>query len=283
MTPNNLTIDAYAIMDVSDGPVVVNVPVLRAPRWFIVQIGDAFDDVICNVGGTPSAMPGAYVITGPEFRGRFPGDMTRVSLRTMLGFCAVRIAVTGSADLPAAVAEQEGFKVRPLRAYLEDGIASDDVDYGPIPFPALTAPPELALSDRIGAAMKYTLPVELDTTDTFVQALGGIGLSVAGGFDWPALDEPTRAGLERAASAVEQIIDERWASIGKTVNGWRFSLVRRSCPRPAPRSRTPTARGATLAARWASSQRSNAGGSTPNATEVTVATPPTPPGEGLDR
>jgi hypothetical protein len=42
------------------------------------------------------------VITGPEFSGRIPGDMTEVSLRTKLGFCAVRIAVTGSADLPNA-------------------------------------------------------------------------------------------------------------------------------------------------------------------------------------
>ena len=33
------------------------------------------------------------------------------------------------------------------------------------------------------------------------------------------------AGLRRAAPTVEQITDERWASIGETVNGWRGSLA----------------------------------------------------------
>jgi hypothetical protein len=129
VTPNNLTIDAYAIVDVSRGPVVVYVPKFRAPRWFIVQLGDAFDDVIRNIGGTRSPMPGAYLITGPSFGGRVPGDMTEVKLRTNVGFAAVRIAVSGSADLPDAVREQEGFKMMPLRAYLEQGITSDTVDY----------------------------------------------------------------------------------------------------------------------------------------------------------
>jgi hypothetical protein len=214
VTPNTLTLDAYAIVDVSDGPVVINVPVLRSPRWFVVQIGDAFDDVICNVGGTRAAMPGACVITGPEFQGRVPGDMSQVSLRTKLGFCAVRIAVHGSADLEAAVAEQQGFKAGRCAPYLTDGIAADEVDYGPIQFPALTAPAELASFDRIGAAMQYMLPVALDTADTFVQALGGIGLSVANGFDWQGLDEPTRAGLMRAVPVVDAIIDERCVDRG---------------------------------------------------------------------
>jgi hypothetical protein len=77
--------------------------------------------------------------------------------------------------------------------------------------------------------MSYMLPVELDVNDTFVQALTGIGLSVANGFDWQRLDEPTRAGLARAAPVVEEIIDERWASLGETVHGWRFSLATGRC------------------------------------------------------
>jgi Protein of unknown function (DUF1214) len=77
--------------------------------------------------------------------------------------------------------------------------------------------------------MKYMLKAALDSTDTFVQALGGIGLGVANGFDWQALDEPRRAGLERAVPVVDEIIDERWATIGETVNGWRFALATGRC------------------------------------------------------
>ena len=96
VTPNNLTIDAYAIVDVADGLVVVHVPKLGTDRWFIVQIGDAFDDVVLNVGGSRPHVPGAYLITGPDYRGRVPGDMVQVSFRTNIGFVAVRIAVDGS-------------------------------------------------------------------------------------------------------------------------------------------------------------------------------------------
>ena len=52
VTPNNLMIDSYTFFDVKDGPVVVFVQKLAERRWFIVQIGDAFDDVILNVGGS---------------------------------------------------------------------------------------------------------------------------------------------------------------------------------------------------------------------------------------
>jgi hypothetical protein len=192
VTPNNLTIDSYGIVDVSRGPVVTYVPHFREPRWFIVQLGDAFDDVVFNVGGTKAPMPGAYLVTGPDFSGRIPGEMTGVRLRTNLGFVALRIAVTGSADLPDAVREQAGFRLVPL-------------------------------FDRLGAAMSYILPTSADVNDTFVQALA------TNGFDWQALDESVLAGLRRAAPIVEQIIDERWQSMSETVNGWRGSLASGRC------------------------------------------------------
>ena len=72
VTPNNLTIDGYALLDLADGPVVMHVPKLADDRWFIVQIGDAFDDVVLNVGGSRPHVPGAYLITGPDYQGRRP-------------------------------------------------------------------------------------------------------------------------------------------------------------------------------------------------------------------
>jgi len=57
VTPNNLTIDGYALLDLADGPVVIHVPKLADERWFIVQIGDAFDDVVLNVGGSRPTFP----------------------------------------------------------------------------------------------------------------------------------------------------------------------------------------------------------------------------------
>ena len=73
------------------------------------------------------------------------------------------------------------------------------MDYGPIQFPSLSVPDDLALFARLGAAMRYMLPVSADVNDTFVQALGTLGLSVGNGFAWQGLDESVLAGLRRAA------------------------------------------------------------------------------------
>ncbi len=229
VTPNNLTIDAYGILDLADGPVVLHVPTLADNRWFIVQIADAFDDVILNVGGSRPHMPGAYLITGPDYQGSVPGDMIKVEFRTTVGFAAVRIAVHGSEDLPGVLQAQEGFTLRPLPDYLRDGIAAADVDYRPIAFPELTAPDDLVHFDRLGSAMTYMLSKSADVNDTFIRTLGTIGLSVRCGFDWRSLDDSTLAGLRRAVPVIEAIADERWRTMSDTVNGWRGSLASGRC------------------------------------------------------
>jgi hypothetical protein len=91
VTPNNVSIDAYSAVDTTSEPVVVVVPALSERRWYIVQIGDFFDEIIRNIGGTKGAQPGVYVITGPDFKGTVPGDMTEIKSRTRGVVVAVRI------------------------------------------------------------------------------------------------------------------------------------------------------------------------------------------------
>ena len=78
VTPNNVTIDAYATLDLTTEPVVLFVPALSEPRWYLVQIGDSFDEIPRNVGGSKGPQPGVYIITGPDFIGAIPGEMTEV-------------------------------------------------------------------------------------------------------------------------------------------------------------------------------------------------------------
>jgi hypothetical protein len=39
-TPNNVSIDAYGNVVLDKEPVVISVPALRRPRWYMVQVGD---------------------------------------------------------------------------------------------------------------------------------------------------------------------------------------------------------------------------------------------------
>ena len=116
VTPTNVTIDAYGCLDLRDEPVVVHVPTLTEPRWYIVQFGDTFDEVATNIGGIKGPRPGAYAVCGPRFDGKLPGEITAIHLRTTQCICTVRVFVDGEADLPNAVEVQNGFHLMPLSA-----------------------------------------------------------------------------------------------------------------------------------------------------------------------
>ena len=226
VTPNNVTIDAYAELDLTAEPIVIVVPPLAEPRWYIVQIGDSFDEITRNVGGIKGPQPGVYVVTGPDFSGDVPGDMTPVRSRTKIGVAAVRILANGAADLSRAVEAQRGFRLMPLSAYLRQGLAYVAAEpSAQMPSYDGKAPAELRPYDELGFAMSKRLPASADSDDSLVASFRQVGLSVGKGFEWQSLDEPTKRGLARAVGVGDRIIDSKWAAAGETVNGWKYTFA----------------------------------------------------------
>jgi hypothetical protein len=169
VTPNNVTIDAYPAMDLTVEPVVIFVPPLSQPRRYLVQIGDSFDEIARNVGGGKGAQPGVYIVTGPDFAGAVPGEMTQVSFRTKFGVVAVRILANGSADLPKAVEAQTGFRLMPLSAYLRSGLAYKTPEpRGKMALYESEAPEDIRFFDELGDAMRKRLRASADSTDSLV-------------------------------------------------------------------------------------------------------------------
>lgn len=224
VTPNNVTLDAYAAFDVSHEPAVVFVPRLSPERWYIVQLGDHFDEIFHNIGGTKGQQPGVYVITGPDFDGPAPGEMTQLRSRTKMGAAGVRVFVGGQADLVSAREAQAGFHLMPLSAYLKHGLAYQPQSSPPLPMPVLEAPKDLQFFEALGYWMQAWLARSSDSSDTLIAAFHQIGLSVGRGFEWRTLDDSVRRGLTRAAVAGKQIVDDAWTSTGETTNGWRYTL-----------------------------------------------------------
>lgn len=225
-TPNNVSIDAYAAADLSGEPFVVNVPVLTEPRWTMVQIGDYYDQVVYNIGGSKGPEPGLFLLTGPDYHGSIPAGMREIKVRTRLAVVANRIFVNGESDLPAARAVQQGFQLLPLSIFQKQGLRFDaptEYDYERFVFMP-TAPEPLQLFEKIGFGMKTFLSRSDDFSDPDVGAAQQIGLSVAKGFDWKDLDEPTRRGLARAAVAANAIIEDTFANAAQIVNGWRYTM-----------------------------------------------------------
>jgi len=225
VTPNNVTIDAYGHLYLAEEPVVVHVPALVEPRWYLAQIGNTFDEVTFNVGGIKGPKPGDYLVTGPGYRGIVPNGMTQVPLRTQKAIVAVRIHANGEGDIKAAVEAQQGFRVMPLSAYLRQGLQYTPGK--PMLAAAFTAsaPEQVRFFDRLGHAMQQSLPLSGDQDDALLQAFNQIGLSVVNGFAWQTLDEASLRGLARAVKAGEQIVDQRWKDVGEINRGWRYTLA----------------------------------------------------------
>ncbi len=212
------------MFDVSHEPVVLHVPRLDSPRWYLAQITDMFGEVCATVGGIKGPAPGDYAITGPDFAGALPGEMTRVSSSTRQGVAAVQIFAAGEGDVEAAIEAQRGFQLLPLSTYLTEGLVRPPPSEAPDAKLVVSAPEDLRYFEILGHAMQTYLPASVSTGDTLVGALRGIGLT-ADGFDWRTLDVPTRRGLVRATFMADQIIDQAWRALGATYDGWRYHMM----------------------------------------------------------
>lgn len=223
--PSNVTLEAYAVLDLNREPIVLHVPALATERWYLVQINDMFDEVAYNVGGIGGPRPGDYVIVGPEHDGPLPAEMHGVRLRTYRGVIAAHICVQGDADLAAAVDAQRGFRVMPLSDYQREGLGFQTRrSAAPITPYVSEADIGLRAFDELGHAIQTNLPASADTGNAMMKALHQIGLSVGRGFEWHTLNEATVRGLKRAQATAEQLIDQRWAALGETTNGWRYNM-----------------------------------------------------------
>jgi hypothetical protein len=225
VTPNNVTIDGYSCFDLTNEPLVVFVPKLPEPRWYIVQIGDSFDEIIHNIGGIKGQEPGVYVITGPDFAGNIPGEMTQVQSRTRQGPLALRVFVNGTADLPKAREAQSGFHAMPLSAYLSCGLGyKRPAERETVAAYQSTAPGDIQYFDELGYWMQVQLSKASECQGSLVASFGQIGLNVSKGFEWQGLDGATKRGLARAIKSGEQIVDSKWEAAGETTKGWKYTF-----------------------------------------------------------
>jgi hypothetical protein len=225
VTPNNVSIDGYAMFDVTKEPLVVHVPKLTEERWYLLQLGDFFDEVIANLGGIKPPVPGDYVITGPSYNGELPGEMTQIKTRTNYGIVALRIYAKNKEDINNAVDLQKGFRIIPLSKFLRHGLAYEAPASSVLPAFENEAPPELHFFENLGRSMQDILPIATDQNNPLVASFQQIGLSVANGFEWENLSDPVKRGLIRASKSADQIIENRWLDIGESTNGWSYVMA----------------------------------------------------------
>lgn len=225
-TPNNVTIDGYCAAWLKSEPVVVKVPPIHDDRWYIVQVGDYFDEVVYNIGGSKGPEPGLFLVTGPDWHGQVPAGMREIRVRTQLAVVASRVFVSGQRDLPAARAVQAGLHALPLSVFQMQGLRYQPVPANPDDFAFKPAGAnELKEFEIAGFCMQLLLSTSDDFVDPLVREFHHIGLSVMRGFAPASLDEATRRGLVRAVPAAQAIIDDAFANAAVIVDGWRYTMA----------------------------------------------------------
>ena len=118
VTPNNDTLYTNAWLDLSDGPLVMNVPD-TAGRYYVLGFLDFFTNPFAHVGqrltGTAARR---FLITGPDWQGELPAEFAapgaHIQSPTNGVWIIGRILVDGEHDLPQVHALQDQFLLQPL-------------------------------------------------------------------------------------------------------------------------------------------------------------------------
>ncbi|MGL6074844.1 MAG: DUF1254 domain-containing protein [Fimbriiglobus sp.] len=223
VAPNNDTVYSTAWLDLSQGPMVLEVPDTDG-RYYVMAMYDAYTNNFANPGSrTTGTEAGQFAIVGPNWVGELPAGMRRIDSPTNDVWLIGRTLVDGPADLPNVAAIQEGYRLTPFAIYGQP--------YTPPTLPRLTPattlevarsrlPAEgLAFFQQMGRQLKEN-PHDL-AAEPLVDSFETIGLSVENGFQPDSLPAETLAGMVAGVELGDQLVREIVARGAESaVDGW---------------------------------------------------------------
>lgn len=147
-------------MDLAKEPLVLEVPSVQ-DRYITFQFLDAFTNDYTYLGTRASgASEGTYLITGPDWDGKVPADMTKIWSPTNIAWLLNRILVKGDSDLQNVYSIQDKISLTPLSVFegnTTNTQAADETTLSsqvPIkPQPANIPTTGIKLYDELGQAM----------------------------------------------------------------------------------------------------------------------------------
>lgn len=112
VTPNNDTLYTNAWLDLSRGPLLLDVPDCHS-RYYVLGLLDAYTNPFGYIGTrTTGKHGGTWLLHGPAWRGELPAGATPLACPTDAVWIIGRILADGDADLPGAHALQDGIRLR---------------------------------------------------------------------------------------------------------------------------------------------------------------------------
>ena len=226
--PNNDTLYSTAWLDLSKGPVRLDVPVIR-DRYWIMPLMDAWTNVFATVGSrTHAAMVGkeatSWWILGSAQRDQVPAGAQLIESPTDMVWIIGRIELRGAGDLATVRAVQDGFTLSP--ALPAENLPANAVRE--LPPRIVSQLPATEFFERLAQLMARQKPLPQD--DLALAVLRGLG--VTAGKPFPARSEPASAAWLAAVEEGKKNAFDKLANAGFTrrapeavgaSNGWNMN------------------------------------------------------------
>jgi len=226
--PNADTLYSSAFIDLSKEPQVLHVPAM-GERYFLMPILDAWTDVIASPGkrtGVKTATD--FAITGPDWNGKLPPNVTQIKSPTNLVWLLGRIYCDGTAeDYRAVHTLQAQLSLKPLSALGRrysppPGEVNPRIDGKTPPRDQVNALGAQQYFQRLARLLKDNPPSPTD--GKMVAQLAKIGVVPGRDFELRELDPTVRAALERVPKLAQQQILAHEKTGGMLVqNGWEVA------------------------------------------------------------
>jgi len=204
VTPNNDTPYSWAWLDLRAEPIVLSLPAVPAPRYYVNQWFDLHTHNFAYTGVRATGREaGNYLFAGSNWNGTVPDGITKV-FRAETDFVGTltRTQLNGPDDIPAMQALQDNYKLTPLSKFVGQAPPPTAPD---LEWPAWDA----NKAEGIGFisylnALLPLMPIAPSEKEMF-ERFAKIGIAPGKEFDPEKLDAKIRAAIEEgvAASAKE--------------------------------------------------------------------------------
>ena len=211
VTPNNDTPYSWAWLDLRAEPIVLSLPAVAAPRYYVNQWFDLYTHNFAYTGVRATGREaGTYLLVGPRWKGTVPIGITKV-FRSETEFVGTltRTQLEGPDDIAAMRAIQTQYKLTPLSQFTGQT--------APKPAPPVAWPVwDASKAEGIGfigylnAMLPFmpTVPAEKALFARFAK----IGIGPGKPFDPAKLDPTTRRAIEQGiADASKELKDKALA------------------------------------------------------------------------
>ena len=222
VTPNSDTPYSMLWMDLRAEPIVVSVPAVDPKRYYSVQLIDSGTYNYGYIGSRATGSDaGDFMVAGPNWRGETPAGIRKVFKSSSQHSLAIfRTQLFNAADIDNVVKVQDGYKARPLSAFLDQP--------APPAAPAIDFPKiddDLAKTkffEYLAFMMQFMPPMQNE--DAIRADLARIGVEAGKPFNLDSLKLDDRLQILIGMKMAERRIDDVLNLSGKTVNGWRIGL-----------------------------------------------------------